>query len=115
MLRLKILRKGLSNFWIFAKRGSSQTKPQQRNEKLLDELQPQIEMTQVCSRRPDAFDAQLNQFRRIQASVPTLDVKVNELESQMSSGLSMTPQFEASNSRLCAVEEDVICLKSRLE
>ena len=87
----------------------------ERNEKLLNELQPQIAMTQVWSRRLDTFDAQLNEFRRIQAYLPTLDVKVNELESQMSSVLSLTPQFEAWNSRLGALEGDVIGFKSHLE
>ena len=87
----------------------------ERNEKLLNELQPQIAMTQVWSRRLDTFDAQLNEFRRIQASLPTLDVKANELESQMSSVLSLTPQFEAWNSRLGAVEGDDIGFKSHLE
>ena len=87
----------------------------ERNEKLLNELQPQIAMTQVWSRCLDTFDAQLNEFRRIQASLPTLDVKVNELESQMSSVLSLTPKFEAWNSRLGAIEGDVIGFKSHLE
>ena len=87
----------------------------ERNEKLLNELQPQIAMTQVWSRRLDTFDAQLNEFRRIQASLPTLDVKVNELESHMSSVLSLTPQFESWNSHLGAVEGDVIGFKLHLE
>ena len=84
------------------------------NEKLLNELQPQKAMTQVWSRRLDTFDAQLNEFRKIQASLHTLDVKVNELASQMSSVLSLTPQFEAWNSRLGAVEGDVIGFRSHL-
>ena len=58
----------------------------ERNEKLFNELQLQQAMTQVWSRPLDTFDAQLNEFRRIQASLPTVDVKVNQLESQMSSG-----------------------------
>ena len=87
----------------------------ERNENLLDDLQPQIAMTQVWSRRLDTFDAQLNEFRRIQASLPTPDVKVNELESQMSSVLSLTPQFEAWNSCLGAVEGDVFGFKSHWE
>ena len=51
----------------------------------------------------------------MQASLPTLYVKVNELESKMSSDLSLTPQFEAWSSRLGAVDGDVIGFDSRLE
>ena len=80
----------------------------ERNVKSLNDLQPQIAMTQVWSTLLDTFDTQLNELRRIQASLPTLDVRVNELESQMSSVLSLTPQFEAWNSCLGAVEGDVI-------
>ena len=85
----------------------------ERNETLLSEVQPQIAMTQMLSRRLDPFNAQLNAFRRIQASLPTLDVKVNELASEKSSVL--TPGFEAWDSRLGAVEGDVIGVKSHPE
>ena len=87
----------------------------ERNEKLLLDLQPQISMTHVWSRRLDTFDSELSEFGRVQASLPTLDVKVHELESQMSGLLVLVLQFEAWNSRLGVVEAESIGFKARLE